>query len=57
MNTGVKYMDASHVACSIIASCDYFITTDKRLLKHKSDKIEIINPIDFIRIWEDEGNV
>ena len=57
MNTGVKYMDASHVACSIIAGCDYFITTDKRLLKYKSDKIEIINPIDFIRIWEDEGNV
>ena len=57
MNTGVKYMDASHVACSIIAGCDYFITTDKRLLKYKSDKIEIINPVDFIRIWEDEGNV
>ena len=32
MDTGVKLMDACHVACAIIAGCDYFITTDKRLL-------------------------
>jgi predicted nucleic acid-binding protein len=53
MTTGLKYMDASHTACSIIAGCDYLVTTDKRLLKHKSDKINIINPVDFIRMWED----
>ena len=57
MKTGVKYMDASHTACSIIAGCNYMITTDKRLLKYKSDKINIINPIDFIRVWEDNNNV
>ena len=56
MKTGVKYMDASHTACAIIAGCDYLITTDKRLLKYKSDKINVINPIDFIRIWEDMDN-
>ena len=55
METGVKYMDAAHIACAIIAGSDYFITTDKRLLKYKSDKINIINPIDFIRIWEDSN--
>ena len=56
MKTGVKYMDASHVACAVIAGCDYFISTDKRLLKHKSDKINIINPIDFIRMWEERND-
>ena len=52
--TGVKYMDASHIACAIISCCDYFITTDKRLLKYKTDKIKIMNPVDFILIWEDD---
>ena len=53
MATGIKYMDAAHIACSIIAGCDYMITTDKRLLKYRSSKINIINPVDFIRIWEE----
>jgi len=57
MKTGIKYMDASHTACAIIANCDYLITTDKRLLKYKSDKIKVINPVDFIRIWEDDYDV
>ena len=57
MKTGIKYMDASHISCSIISKCDYLITTDKRLLKFKSDKINVINPIDFIRIWEDKEYV
>ena len=56
IKTGVKYMDASHISCAIIADCDYFITTDKRLLKYKTDKIKIINPVDFIRIWEEKEN-
>jgi predicted nucleic acid-binding protein len=57
MKTGIKYMDASHIACSIIANSDYLVTTDKRLLKFKSDRISIINPIDFIRIWEEDDHV
>jgi len=56
MESGVKYMDASHTACAIIAGCHYLITTDKRLLKYKSDKINIINPVEFIRIWEDKDD-
>lgn len=46
--TGVKLMDACHVASSIIAECDYFLTTDKRLLKYQTDKIKILNPMTFI---------
>jgi len=56
MKTGIKYMDAAHVACSIIAECDYLITVDKRLLKYKSDKIIVITPIEFIRVWEETVN-
>jgi len=47
---GIKSKDALHIACSIEAQCNYFITTDKQLLK-KSKKLTIINtinPIEFI---------
>lgn len=52
MRTGVKMKDAYHVACAIYAHCDYFFTTDDRLLKYISEEIQILNPIDFIRRWE-----
>lgn len=47
--TGVKSADAIHVACAILAKCDFFITTDDRLLKYKSDLISIVDPVEFIR--------
>ena len=53
MTTGVKYKDACHVASAIIAGCDAFLSTDKRLLKYQSDRIKIMNPIDFIQEMED----
>lgn len=52
INTGVKSADALHVACAILAKCDYFITTDDRLLKYQSDNIQITTPGEFIRRWE-----
>ena len=51
MRTGIKKKDATHLACSIIAGCDYFITTDKRVLKYKTDRIKVLNPISFLEIW------
>ena len=51
MLTGIKLKDASHVACAIIANCDYLITTDKRLAKLQDERIKVINPIEFIEIW------
>ena len=53
MKTGIKKKDATHLACSMIAECDYFITTDKRVLKFVTDKIKIINPIGFVEMWGD----
>ena len=54
METGIKQKDAIHVATAIIAGCDCFLTTDIRLLKYKTDKIAIENPIDFIQRMEGE---
>ena len=51
MTTGIKYKDSVHLACSIIAGCDYFITTDKRVLNYKTDNIKILNPVEFAEIW------
>jgi predicted nucleic acid-binding protein len=55
--TGVKDFDALHVACAIIGMCDYFITTDKRLLKYKTGAITVINPVDYMKILEGERDV
>ena len=49
---GVKKFDALHVACAVEAGCDYFITTDKKILNKQIDRIHVVNPIDFIREQE-----
>ena len=51
--TGVKPKDAAHVACAIHAGCDYFLSTDDRLLKYKDRRIRLMNPVDFFK----EGDV
>lgn len=53
MNTGVKFKDACHVASAIYAKCTYFISTDKRLLKYKTDRIKLVTPIEFVTETED----
>lgn len=54
MKTGIKYKDACHIASAILARCEYFISTDKRLLKYKTDKIKLVNPIEFVSEMEDD---
>lgn len=48
----MKEKDAAHTACAIIAKCEYFITTDDRLLKYQPEKIQIVTPGEFIRRME-----
>ncbi len=55
MKTGIKEKDAYHVTCAIMAECNYFITTDDRLLKYQSEKIKLVTPGEFIRRMEAEG--
>ena len=52
MKQGIHYKDACHVASALYAGCEFFLTTDKRLLKYSTDEINMCNPIDFIREME-----
>ncbi|MCM1267256.1 MAG: hypothetical protein NC302_05060 [Bacteroidales bacterium] len=56
MAAGIRKKDAIHVASAILAECDCFLTTDVRLLKYKTDRIIMENPIDFIQRWEGGQN-
>ena len=53
---GLGAKDSIHIACAIDSSCDFFITTDKGIIK-KADLINdiiIMNPINFIQFIEDK---
>ena len=52
MKSGVKEKDAYHVASAIYAGCDYFISTDHRLLKYRTDRIRLVTPIEFVTEME-----
>lgn len=54
METGVKVKDASHVASAILLKCDFFLTTDKRLLKYRTDKLEMMTPVEFVKRLEEQ---
>lgn len=56
MGTGIKYKDACHIASAVLAECDYFISTDRRLLKYQSEKIALVNPVEFIAQVEEDNN-
>jgi len=51
---GLKAKDSLHIACAIRGKCQYFITTDNKLLNKHLDQISIVNPVDFIRILESD---
>ncbi len=55
MKKGIKPKDARHVASALLASCDYFLTTDDRLLKYQTTEMKLMNPIDFIKSIEIGG--
>lgn len=47
--SGLKAMDALHVACAEAAKSDYLITCDKRLINRCSGlTMQVINPVDFV---------
>jgi predicted nucleic acid-binding protein len=45
---GVK--DALHIAAAVFSNCDYFITTDKKILNKSVSGTKIINPIHFVEV-------
>ncbi|MDE6607893.1 MAG: hypothetical protein K2K54_09105 [Lachnospiraceae bacterium] len=48
MKTGIKFKDACHVASAIYAKCEYFISTDKRLLNFNTTEIKMVTPIQYV---------
>ena len=55
---GIKPMDSLHVACAIEAKAEYFLTTDKALLRKmaKHDTLHVVDPVDFILVLEEKKN-
>ncbi len=47
---GLKAKDALHISCAIEAGADYFITTDREIIrKMQGEKIiRVINPVSFV---------
>ena len=58
-NSNTRPKDALHLACAVYCKCDYFITCDDKFIKTviknnlrleaKIGKINLMNPIDFVR--------
>lgn len=47
---GIQKIDSLHLACAIFLRCDYFLTTDDKILLRSGQikNIKIINPARFI---------
>lgn len=50
---GIKTYDALHIACAVAAHCEYYLTTDKKLLNTPVDGIKIVSPIVFVSETEE----
>ena len=50
---GLAIIDSLHLACAISAGCDYFITVDREILKNQVPKIAVVNPIQFVHVYEE----
>jgi predicted nucleic acid-binding protein len=52
---GLRVKDALHCACAVSANANYFVTTDKQLLKAARNikGLHAVNPLTFI---QEEGN-
>ena len=53
---GIKAKDALHLACALQARCDYFLTTDRQLIRKALSlkEIKTINPVDFLYEIEEQ---
>ncbi len=48
---GLPKIDSLHIACAIFAKCEYFLTTDDKILQRAKviDNINVDDPIGFIK--------
>lgn len=49
--TGIQKIDSLHIACAIQSKCDYFLTTDDKVLKRNNQISDnhVTDPIAFIK--------
>lgn len=45
---GIKTYDVFHIACVVSANCDFYLTTDKKVLNTRIPEIKILNPPLFV---------
>ncbi|MEH2952483.1 hypothetical protein VV089_05725 [Candidatus Merdisoma sp. JLR.KK011] len=50
---GIKTYDALHISCAVAAHCEYYLTTDKKLLNTPIPEIKIVSPIVFVNEMEE----
>jgi predicted nucleic acid-binding protein len=48
MEQNLRAKDALHIASALYAACNYFITTDKKILNKNISAIAVVNPIVFV---------
>ena len=44
----IRAKDALHIAAAIYSHCDYFITTDRKILNKPINGIAVVNPLVFV---------
>jgi len=44
----LRAKDALHIASAIYSACNFFITTDKKILNKKVDGVAMVNPLVFV---------
>lgn len=49
---GIKTYDALHISCAVAADCEYYLTTDKKLVNTQISEIKIVSPIAFVNEME-----
>lgn len=45
---GIKTFDALHISCAVAEHCEYYLTTDKKLLNKPIPEIKIVSPVIFV---------
>jgi len=49
---GLKAKDALHVASAIEGKAQYFLTTDDKILNKLFTEIKVIDPIEFVKVFD-----
>lgn len=49
---GIPPIDSLHLASAEAANVDYFITCDYDVIRKHKDKLKVVNPVDFIKIFK-----